>query len=232
MAFNPVGGKPPRGIANLAQAPVGSQPGAGGAPRMSFDSIMRGDDLRDAYTMRAQPGLAEGFEKRLQTGTMDELRKRAMTEGQSDRSRLMQQQLSEQAREQGQGQRASAWNQMAMRGGLSGGGRERLARSAMRGTQRGLQDIGLQSRIEDERQKQALLQAMPGMELAQAQSILGAQQHDVGRQERADLTNIQTRLGELGSKRGYDLAKYGEEMKKYAADKQFQAEMKAAEGKK
>lgn len=177
-----------------------------------------GGELAKGLRMTAEPDLAGGFAERTRgTGDLERLRERGMAEGLSPEMQMMRQAEEQRAQEQGNQQRASAWGQMAQRGGLSGGARERLAGQAMQGTQRGLQNIGLQSGIESERQKLDLQKALPGMNLSQEQAILGAQQGDVSRRESARQGNINTRLADIQGKRDFEQKQFEERMKTYGA---------------
>jgi len=177
-----------------------------------------GGGLAKEFQMTADPNLAGGFAERLRgTGDIERLRSRATAEGVSPEMQMMQQSQEQQAQEQANQGMANTWGQMAMRGGLSGGARERLAGQSMQGLQRGLQDIGLQTGIEDQRQKLGLQQALPGLNLSQEGAILGAQQGDTARREAARQGNINTRLADVQGKRDFEQKQLEERMKTLGA---------------
>jgi len=150
-----------------------------------------GGQLKDQFRMTAEPDLGGAYGERLRgTGDISRLRDYATSEGLSSQEQMSRQAMEQRAKEQGAAAGAGAMGRLAMRGGVGAGARERLAGQAMGQTQRGLQDIGLQTGIESERSKMDMARALPGMNLAQESSILGADQADVGRREGAQRVNI------------------------------------------
>lgn len=132
-------------------------------------------------------------------------------------------QQRESAQRGAQGATAQAQSQLAMRGGLSGGARERIAmggakeslaaRQGVAGqAMLGRADIGMQ----DAAAKQAALKGFVG---------LGAdiEQFNVGQRTGAEQFNIGTRLEELSGERGFELGIYEQEVKKWAAEKKSEA---------
>lgn len=144
--------------------------------------------------MGQRPGYTSGFNpNRLLEGEMDRrlgginlntqglerFRSDATRRGPSPWARLQNQSLSQQELGQREGayqqagtQAAEARGQLAMRGGLSSGARERLARDASRGAMAMSQNIGrdamaarMQTGIQDEQNRMAQLAQLPGMEL-------------------------------------------------------------------
>src|SRR3990167_3416149 len=87
------------------------------------------------------------------------------------------------------GSQATASSQLAMRGGLTGGARERLAQSGSRGFMEMGQDVGRQTRenlfniqLQDEQSRQRQLAALPEQELMIPKLLTGARGGDVGQQ--------------------------------------------------
>ena len=109
-------------------------------------------------------------------------------------------------------QAASAQANLARRGGLSSGAAERLAGAAQEQRTLGAQDIfgqGAQQRL--------------GM---QTEDMQQERQFQTGLQE----SNLQNLLADIAQKRQFDLGKYQEQMKGFAAEKSAQATEKAGGG--
>jgi hypothetical protein len=107
---------------------------------------------------------------------------------------------------------AQAQASMARKGGLSSGAAERMAGAAQEQQVLGAQNIynqGAQQRL--------------GMQTADMQN---ERQYQTGLQE----SNLQNTLKDVASKREFDLGKYSEDMKKYAADKSAEATEKGGGG--
>jgi hypothetical protein len=190
---------------------------------------------------------------------LNAIRTRALSQGPSAWLNLQMQkqgidELSdvERAKQQSAGNQAQAESALAMRGGISSGARERLARSGAsnalaqtQGIRRGgsVDRLGLQ--IADDQTKTGLLTQLPGMENQQAQFDLGKQTWlgDYAKQQQgvdmdsqkynsdakvaADKYNIGNSLNETLQKRAYDQGKYGEAMKAWAAGKSADAQANA-----
>jgi hypothetical protein len=120
------------------------------------------------------------------------------------------------------GRAAEARSGLAMRGGLSSGARERLAKESGRDFLSMSQDIGrdeamsgMQIDMSDEQNRMQRLGMLPGMEvqaLAPEFEGLAAQERDTERM-----------LREAQSKRDYAMQTYAEKMKGYAANQQARA---------
>lgn len=87
------------------------------------------------------------------------------------------------------GSQATATSQLAMRGGMTGGARERLAREGQRGFMGLSQDVGRQTQenllkiqMADEQARQQLLGNLPRTEMLVPQQMLGARQFDIGQE--------------------------------------------------
>ena len=195
---------------------------------------------------------------------LEAIRKRALTQGPSEWQNLMLQKqgleesgLRDRAGNQEASARSGAYSQLAAKGGLSTGARERLARSGAEGLAQTMQDIsrgGAESRLgiatEDERQKLDLLKGLPGMEVQALQPEFEKTRmwgtladSESGRKQNLDLANraygtsidqfnIANTLGEVGRKDANRLGEYQEKMKAYAAEKQAQATAASGGGKK
>jgi hypothetical protein len=155
----------------------------------------------------------------------------------------------ENAKQQAAGNNAQAEAQLAMRGGISSGARERMARAGSNSALQAAQGIRRQGQgdrtnlgIADENTKTGLLSQLPGMEQSYAQFDLGKQTYlgDLAKQQQgaqldtqkynadqatnAQKFNIQNSLNEILQKRAYDMGQYNETMKAWAADKTAEAQ--------
>ena len=119
--------------------------------------------------------------------------------------------MDEAARQQS-GALAGARSSMAMRGGLRGGAAERLAAS-------GAQNLA--QTMQQQRQVGAIQRGDIGLRGAEMAKDIA--QGNVAAQTEGQARNIQAALAELGAKRGYDVSRYQEQMKGYAAEKTGQA---------
>lgn len=132
---------------------------------------------------------------------------------------LEQRNLTDAAARQQLSSTAQARSQLASRGGLSSGASERLAMGGSRNLMMARQQAANQGALSRagiglsaEQQRQATLAAMPGIEQQVAASQMGTEQF-----------NIQNRLNELKMQEAAKLAKYQEEMKLKAAERQATA---------
>lgn len=155
-------------------------------------------------------------------GALNLLNQKAMQQGtspwammQMQKQGLDQQNQMNSAARQAQGQNAQARAGLAMRGGLSGGAAERLARGGgqdLNAARQGISNQGMQNRmqigIQDETNKNAMLgQAVQGNQAALGQQI-GLGQF-----------NVQNTLAENQANNQHDITRYQEQMKGYAAGK-------------
>jgi hypothetical protein len=150
------------------------------------------------------------------------LRAQANRTGPSQWAQLMNQQqdvASRGAQEELQARNASgvqnAWSQLAMRGGASGGERERIAMEGMRGLTDASQKAQLDDRAarlgiatKDEEQRQAIASSLPQTEL------LGLEPQK---------WNSQQAINERDKAKTFELGKYSEQMRGWAANKQADA---------
>lgn len=231
------------------------------------------NQLQDKYKLMARPdvGFASSLgdiQSRLDAAKYDpaalnELTKEALdTSGNSawetlskQKQALDEQDARNRAVEQGRSATSSAFSDLASKGGLSNGARERLARTGALSYNQSLQDInrsGMEARADigtqAEQNRLALLSAAPG---AQAQaSQVGNQSADIfgkyaeGEDQRqqdlnlanrnyatnVDSTNLTNTLNQLGGLNDYNLGKYQSQMQTYAAQQQAKATAAAGGG--
>lgn len=221
--------------------------------------------VADEYKLRGKGDVGwssnlEALDKRLQGINLNKegleaIRKRSLTAGPSEWAALMEQKqrLEEGAAKEEAGareasSRSESFSDLARKGGLSSGARERLATSGSRNYAKSLQDIareGQAARLgistEDERQKLDLLKGLPGMEVnalnpefekASAWSNLAnseavrKQNLDIANRDYAtglEKYNLENTLKALGEQDQARMSKYEQDMKAYAAAKQADA---------
>lgn len=157
---------------------------------------------------------------------LDALRDRALGTGSSPWASMMtRKQFDEEsdARERGKQEARSSANQamtdLAMRGGLSSGARERATQNAAKNLLSMSQDVGRQGNInrlnigvQDEQQKMGALSQLPGQELAMEQQWGQAAQ-----------TDQQRLLEENRQRNSYNQNTYQQQMQAWAAERQAQA---------
>lgn len=160
------------------------------------------------------------------TGALNALNQKATAQGMSPWAAMqMQKQGMDQqnqmnvAARQAQGQNAQARAGLAMRGGLSGGAAERLARGGgqdLNAARQGLMNQGSQNRlnigIQDEANKNQLLGQAVNANAAQ-----NAQQIGMGQ------FNVQNTLAENQANNAHDVTRYQEQMKGFGAGKSANA---------
>lgn len=132
---------------------------------------------------------------------------------------LEQQKAAQGAIESGQARSAEARGQLARRGGLSSGARERLAKGSMKDilmAQQGVGQAGQAARadigLQGEQQRLAALGQLPGMEASRRGEETSAQQF-----------NIQNALAQKAAEEQARILEYQEKMKAYAAAQQANA---------
>lgn len=193
--------------------------------------------------------LANGIN--LNTDALQELRNRSKETGPSKYTTIalgkqgeeeaMQRDL---AQRRGQTAKAGTWEQLAMRGGLSGGERERIGYQGNRdiaNEQAGVASQGVQSRygigLQDEATKLGILNELPGMELNALQpditkaTLRGkAYERDINRLNSTNELNLGRSIQDIQGKNAFDLGAYDEAMKGWAANKQADATASAGGG--
>lgn len=190
--------------------------------------------LAPQFQLQAQPDVA------VDRAAQDAIRSRAMTEGDSPWAKMM---LEKQALEQatsrdnmvqsGASQSAQARNQMAMRGGVTGGASERLAKSNLRSQmmeqnklarQGSMDQMGI--RIQDDQTKQGLLKDTVGYDFQNADLGLKNRQYSTD----VNKTNITAALADIEAKRGFDMEQYKSKMSAWGAGKTADAQRAASKG--
>ena len=169
----------------------------------------------------------------LNTGGLEKMRGIALGEGESpwakmmlERQGLEQSQRKDMAQSQLAGQTAMARSDLAMRGGLSQGARERLAQNSLRSGFNANQQLSREGELDrlniglaDQQRRDSFLQQLPGQELAALEPQFRNQSVDAARQQ----FNIGNAIGEKRAKDVADLSAYAEQMKAWAANKQADA---------
>jgi hypothetical protein len=173
----------------------GRQPGA---PQFNSQIDQQTGLLRDPYQST----------NTLDTRTMDAVRNEALRDpAQASRwATMARQQQMDDLNNRSQGQLATAQSRLAMQGGLRSGARERLNQQAMRANLTGGQQIGQQIAMQDEQNRQRYLQMAPQMDLQRATFDRGVED-----------TNIERALRETQSQRAFDMNRYNEAMRAWAA---------------
>jgi hypothetical protein len=105
-----------------------------------------------------------------------------------------------------------AQNQLAMKGGLTGGAAERLAAQGQQGLQRTNQNISSSMSLADEQNRQKWLQMQPAAELQAANY-----------QNNVQDSNINRAIGDITQNRAWDMGRYTEAMRAWAAAQQAAA---------
>lgn len=217
--------------------------------RPQITSLLNPDTgmLKQQYLLNAQPDVNVG-KLDVNTTALNELQNRGLSQGPSTYANILGQQqalgeqnaLSDVARSNA-GASSSAYSQAASHGGLSTGGRERLAtlgQNNLAAGQQGVLRAGMGQRLDigaqDEAQKLGILQSLPGM---QAQ-LGGLQESDLSRLGNLGLANrdystglqklnIAGSLGEVGRQDDANLQSYLEKMRGYAAGQTANAQAHA-----
>lgn len=136
---------------------------------------------------------------------------------------------------------AQARGTLAMRGGLSSGARERIARGNANDLLGLRQQIGaqynnqnLQLLTDDEKQRLAMLGQLPGMETGIAQfnanAMNDATKFNIGNKAKMDEYNINLAVEEKRAADAQDLDIYKEQLKKWGSERQAQATERSGGG--
>lgn len=164
-------------------------------------------------------------------------KKNALRTGPSDWATLMLQQQEqkrmggmEKAAAQASSGGANARASLSMRGGMSSGARERIAKSGARdlltarqGVGRDSNAAGLQIQTQDEQDKQGFLKGLPGMEA-------DIEKFNIGNRNKTNEFNIMRSLEEKRAKDAQDLTVYQEQLKKWGSERQAQATERSGGG--
>ncbi len=219
--------------------------------RPTYQSIVdSAGNLREQYKLGAGPDFAKEVEEKLKginlnTEALEALRKRGLSTEESPwLTQMLGLQKTEEATQRdlaerlGARQAADAYSQLAMRGGVSGGERERGALESGRNTILDLQDVargGEKARFslrgDEEKTKLGILSSLPGMELAalepemrKAEGWGKARASDIERGTMANQWNIGKAIEDIRGKSAFDLGNYTEQMKAWAAERQAKAQ--------
>lgn len=217
------------------------------APKQNFENQVRAAQQSVAMPRPDRPGVPTyattydplsmstlpGVEKRLgqlnfDTRGIEAFRNEALRKTPSKWSRLANQQqyveemgARERAKEEAASGIAQAEGQLAMRGGLTSGARERLAQQGMGNMLRMSQEVGRQGTLnrlnigmQDEQQRLSNLKTLPGME----GQLFGANFQKEGLYNAAQQTDLQRQIEENARKNAYEMQKYQEQMKAYDSD--------------
>ena len=147
------------------------------------------------------------------------------------RQALDEQSAREKAQNEGAQASASAWNQMAMRGGVSGGERERIGTSGALNTANNLATIGREGQAarigidtQEAQDRLNTLKTLPQFELQKAELLGKAKERDVNQVNATNEANINKLIQNTQGRQAYDLGTYSEQMKAWAAEKTAQAQ--------
>lgn len=148
----------------------------------------------------------------------------------TDKQFLEEQDARERAKREAKGTRAEAEAQLALRGGLSAGARERLESSGARNLLAMSQDVSRQGNlnrmqigINDEQNRIAQLGQLPGMEALALQSNLQRE----GMYTQARQTDINRAIAENQNRNAYNQSLYQQQMQAWAAQRQARATERA-----
>lgn len=198
-----------------------------------------GSPIRPEYSSLLDPktGLMQ-TQYQMSTGELDPTKmegyqaykNNALRKGPSDWAKLMLQQQEqrrvggmEKAAAQASSSGANARASLSMRGGMSSGARERIAKSGARdllaarqgvGRDTNIANIGIQT--QDEQDRQGFLKGLPGMEA-------DIEKFNIGNRNKTNEFNIMRALEEKRAKDAQDLTVYQEQLKKWGAERQAQA---------
>lgn len=218
--------------------------------RPNYGAISKNGVLGDQYKLGLSDQLTPDVQNslsgiNLNTQGLEALRGEALRTGPSAWANLMTQnqgvdeaKLRDQNMAKSASQSGSAWNQLAMRGGVGGGARERLATSAAGTANMAGQDIaraGSQQRLgigtQDETNRLGILSQLPGMEVNslnpafQKATMMGqAKQFDINNNTATNKFNLGNVISDVQGKNSFDLNKYTEQMKTWAANRQADAQ--------
>lgn len=140
------------------------------------------------------------------------------------------QQATDQAAQQAAGQTAQAQGNLAMRGGINSGARERLAASGAAGAMNAAQNIRqqtgnnkMQIGINDEQNRINQLGQLPGMDIG----AHGAGLQDIGAWGQGRQFDVGNQVGEGDKRNLFNLQNYHEQMGAWGAKKQADATQKS-----
>ncbi|MCA6565611.1 MAG: hypothetical protein ACK5RO_06680 [Pseudobdellovibrionaceae bacterium] len=213
---------------------------------IQYDS--QGRPMRNAYigvtdaqgNLRNQFSMSDkiGPDVQLNNQGLDAIRSRALSTGPSawaqlanEKQGMEEQQAMQNAQRQNQSSFRQGMSNLSGRGGLSAGARERMAMQSMRQQNTGNQGLlnqGIQNRmnigLQDQQQKDQMLQQLPGMDMNAANFAQGqrafranAQQQDIG-----------NALKDIGGYNAYRADAYGKAMQEWGTGKTADAQVAAS----
>lgn len=222
--------------------------------RPGFQSLIdpKTGKLGANYQVEAAPSNMPALEQmlagiQLNTQGLDKLRGEALREAGTDsvwaqiarqQQAMEEQSVLDKAARAGAASTASAFSNLARRGGTSAGARERLASGGALNLMRGRQDVAMEGAkaranisATDEGNRLSLLRELPGMEVAALQP--GLQKTNIWAQMAgqesaqkfdANKFNVSNLIGERDKRADFDMGKYAEIMKAWGADRTAQAQ--------
>jgi hypothetical protein len=235
---------------NLRLTGTGFSQGAlsGRDAAIQYDS--QGRPMRNAYlgvtdaqgNLRNQFSMSDkiGSDVQLNNQGLDAIRSRALSTGPSawaqlanEKQGMEEQQAMQNAQRQNQSNFRQGMSNLAGRGGLSAGARERMAMQSMRQqntANQGILNQGIQNRmnigLQDQQQKDQMLQQLPGMDMNAANFAQGqrafrtnAQQQDIG-----------NALKDIGGYNAYRADAFNKAMQEWGTEKSANAQAQASRG--
>lgn len=200
-----------------------------------WNSLLDGSgNLQDKYKLNAQPDV------QIDPRAMDAIRQSALRTGPSawanmamEKQKLEELSMMDKARQQSAGAQAQNLNALMMRGGLSGGARERMARAASRDQAMGAQGVYRQGQmdrmginLQDEQNRRQDLNQVANLDFQKA----NLDSNNRAYRTQVDTMNLQSLLKENEAKRMWDANQYNEKMRAWAAGKQADAQREAGGG--
>jgi hypothetical protein len=211
--------------------------GPDGAPLKAewVSSLDPSGKLKSEYMLSAQPDVQVNLD------SYNEVKKRALGEGPStwaqlaaQKQALEQQNAMDSARTQSLGAQNQALSGLAMRGGVSGGARNRMAAMGLKSqlmAQQGVGNQGMQARynigLQDESNRTDMLKNLATLDQEKAKLDISNRQYKTN----VDQYNLGNLANEIGSKRNYDTNLYNQRMQAYGANKTADAQAKSGGGK-
>lgn len=193
------------------------------------------DSMIDPATgkMKDQYQLQAGADVQVDSRAMDEIRNRGLEKGPSawanmatEKQRLEETGALDSARAQSAGAQAQTLSNLMMRGGLSGGSRERMAGNTLRDQVMMAQQVGRQGQLDragiglqDQSMKNDFLKTTAGLDFQKA----GLDMQNRDYKSKVDDRNLTNLLTEFGQKRGFDMDMWKKDMEVWGANKQSEA---------
>lgn len=155
----------------------------------------------------------------------------------TQQQKLGEAQQKDQAQNSGAQAAASAWNQLAMNGGVSGGQTERIVNSSALNTANNAATIGAQGQAArlgitatDDQNKLSTLQALPSQQLAEANLLGQAKERDINQTNATNNLNLGTLIGDVQGQNAYNSNTYNQQMQAWGANKTAQAQAASSGG--